>query len=171
MTSVGPTGASRYREDRRSLIADRSLDGAGLRRELCTLTDVWLRSIFTDVLVERGATGADLALVGLGGYGRGELLPGSDLDLLVVYRRSADQAAAVAEATWYPIWDAGVALGHSVRSVTEATRIVAGDVESATAMLDRAPPRGGRGPGGRVASRGGRGVASGASRRPRLVAP
>ncbi len=136
MTSVGPTDVARYREDRRNLIADGSLDGAGLRRGLCALTDAWLRSVFAHALAERGATEVDLGLVALGGYGRGELLPGSDLDLLVVHRGSADQAEAVAEATWYPIWDAGVALGHSVRSLSEATRIVGGDVESATAMLD-----------------------------------
>ncbi|MGH9181514.1 MAG: hypothetical protein ACRDY5_07360, partial [Acidimicrobiales bacterium] len=57
-----------------------------------------------------------VALVAVGGLGRRELCPGSDLDLVLVHRDRRDMRA-VAERLWYPIWDAGLGLDHSVRTV------------------------------------------------------
>ena len=52
----------------------------------------------------------------VGGYGRRELCPGSDLDVALVHRGVKD-VKAVAERVWYPVWDAGLGLDHSVRTV------------------------------------------------------
>ena len=133
MTATPPSG---FRAARDRLVADPSLAGADLRQALTELTDGWLAAQFDAAL---GSTATDpdgLALVALGGYGRAELCPGSDIDLLVVHHRRPAEAAEVAQAIWYPVWDTGIPLGHSVRSVAEAVGIVSGDVESATAMLD-----------------------------------
>ena len=63
-----------------------------------------------------------MALVAVGGQGRQELAPQSDLDLLLLVGKGADgTASAVAEKLWYPIWDTGLKLGHAVR-VRRATR-------------------------------------------------
>lgn len=132
--------AARFREERDRLVADSEV--TDLSRILTESTDSWLASLFDAALESVGVAPDGLALVALGGYGRGELCPGSDIDLLVVHHRRAADAAEVAQAVWYPIWDTGIALGHSVRSVADAVDIVAGDVESATAMLDARLVRG-----------------------------
>ncbi|NEB65796.1 hypothetical protein G3I39_01730, partial [Streptomyces fulvissimus] len=65
-----------------------------------------------------------LALVAVGGYGRGELSPRSDLDLLLLHDGSTPAAAIarVADRIWYPVWDLGLDLDHSVRTLAETRR-------------------------------------------------
>src|SRR5690606_14848094 len=75
-----------------------------------------------------------IALLAVGGYGRGQLCPASDLDLLLLHAKAVD-AAPVAEALWYPIWDAGVKLGHSVRTPKDALALASDDLDTATALL------------------------------------
>ena len=75
----------------------------------------------------------------MGGYGRGELCPGSDLDLLLLHRgrgRDRGDLARLAEQLWYPVWDRGLKLGHAVRTVKEAVALAATDLNTATAQLD-----------------------------------
>lgn len=72
----------------------------------------------------------------VGGHGRGELSPGSDLDLMLLHRGDPGGAAAVADRIWYPIWDAGVALDHSVRSVADARRMAGDDLKVLLGLLD-----------------------------------
>jgi [protein-PII] uridylyltransferase len=117
---------------RDELLADRSLTGAALCRALSSVTDAWLQGLFAEA---SAASSGSMALVAVGGYGRGEMAPGSDLDLLLLHdtRRGID---AVAEKLWYPIWDAGLKLGHAVRTVKEAARLSAGDLTIATSLLE-----------------------------------
>ena len=80
-----------------------------------------------------------LALVAVGGYGRRELCPGSDLDLILLHRggrRDRADLARVAERLWYPIWDRGVKLGNAVRTVKEAVGLASSDLNTATSQLD-----------------------------------
>ena len=78
-----------------------------------------------------------VALVGVGAYGRRELCPGSDLDLVLIHdgMRSRD-IGAIADRIWYPIWDSGIALDHSVRTVREARTIADHDLKVALGLLD-----------------------------------
>lgn len=77
-----------------------------------------------------------VALVALGGFGRQELAPRSDLDLLFVVESEADNASAFVEAILYGLWDLGVEVGHSVRTV-EGTLTWAGAEQSIlTSLLD-----------------------------------
>jgi [protein-PII] uridylyltransferase len=81
----------------------------------------------------------ELALVAVGGYGRGELCPYSDLDvwLLVPRGKSADpRAQAIAEAILYPLWDLRMEVGHAVRSVEESIELAREDLTACTALLD-----------------------------------
>jgi [protein-PII] uridylyltransferase len=75
-----------------------------------------------------------VALVAVGGYGRRELAPGSDVDLVLLHGGRRD-IGAVAERVWYPLWDARLKVGHGVRTVKEAAALAAGDLEVATSML------------------------------------
>jgi len=73
--------------------------------------------------------------VAVGGLGRREVVPGSDLDLLLVHASRPD-VAKVADALWYPLWDSGVGLDHSVRTVDEALAVAADDLKAALGLLD-----------------------------------
>lgn len=75
------------------------------------------------------------SLVALGGYGSGALLPGSDLDLLVVSSARSEKLKPFVEAVLYPLWDAGLKVGHQVRSPKEQLRAVRTDVVTLTATL------------------------------------
>src|SRR5215472_11277833 len=102
------------RSERASLLADPTLTGRHFCLAYSALADRWLTGLLGD---ESG-----MALVAVGGYGRRELCPGSDLDVLLLHDGRRD-VAAVAERIWYPVWDAGVPLDHSVRTVKEATGV------------------------------------------------
>ena len=80
-------------------------------------------------------TEAGLAVVAVGGYGRRELTPGSDLDVLLLHTRPRD-VKELADRLWYPIWDAGVGLDHSVRTVDEAAAVAREDLKAALGLLD-----------------------------------
>jgi [protein-PII] uridylyltransferase len=79
-----------------------------------------------------------LAVVALGGYGRESLCPGSDVDLLVLHggRGGSDRIRGTAETLFYPFWDAGIALGHAVRTVEESVRLAGERLDAACALLD-----------------------------------
>jgi [protein-PII] uridylyltransferase len=107
--------------------------GPGRRHALTALTDDWLRDLFMGA---EATADADIALVAVGGHGRSELAPGSDLDLLLLHRTDPRRAATVADALWYPIWDSGVSLDHSVRTVAEARRLASEDVKVVLGLMD-----------------------------------
>jgi [protein-PII] uridylyltransferase len=116
--------------DRASVLDDRRLAGIGLCRAYSELVDSWLAALFE---VEHGAIDG-VALVAVGGYGRSELSPQSDIDLLLLHDGRPD-ISAIAERVWYPIWDEGLKLGHAVRTTKEALALAADDLDTATALL------------------------------------
>ncbi|MFD5348711.1 [protein-PII] uridylyltransferase, partial [Streptomyces anulatus] len=98
--------------------------------------------LYTAAATRAGVRGA--ALVAVGGYGRGELSPRSDLDLLLLHDGSADAAAlaALADSVWYPVWDLGLALDHSVRTPGEARKTAGEDLKVQLGLLDARPVAG-----------------------------
>ncbi|MCW2703135.1 MAG: glnD [Blastococcus sp.] len=117
------------------------------RDERVRALDCWLAGLLTDAVAgtpppkqRRGGpppqTGTDgLALVAVGSLGRRELPPYGDLDLVLVHD-NRPEIAAIADALWYPIWDAGVRLDHSVRSIPEAVAVASTDVKAGLGLLD-----------------------------------
>ena len=89
-------------------------------------TDRWLASLLGDE--------AGVALVAVGGYGRRELLPGSDLDVLLLYAGRPD-ISVLADRIWYPIWDSGARLDHAVRTPGEGREVARGDLRAALGLL------------------------------------
>ena len=126
--------AQAFSQARTSLLARPGLTGSGRRRALTELTDSWLGDLF----VAAGGDELGAALIAVGGYGRGELSPGSDLDLVLLRPGSAAEPAAArtASAIWYPIWDSGLRLDHSLRTVPQARRVAADDLRALLGMLD-----------------------------------
>ncbi|MFE1879235.1 [protein-PII] uridylyltransferase, partial [Streptomyces diastatochromogenes] len=103
------------------------------RAALAELPDAGLAGLFT--AAADGLTG--VSLVAVGGYGRGELSPRSDLDLLLLHDGSDPGAvAALADRLWYPVWDLGLALDHSVRTPAEARKTAAEDLKVQLGLLD-----------------------------------
>jgi [protein-PII] uridylyltransferase len=75
-----------------------------------------------------------VALVAVGGYGRRELLPGSDLDVLLLHTERPG-ISALADQIWYPIWDSGTRLDHAVRTPREGREVARSDLRTALGML------------------------------------
>ncbi len=98
------------------------------------MTDSWLGELAREAGVNVGG----VALVAVGGYGRGELSPFSDLDLVLLHSSETPTSYAemLAERLWYPIWDSKVKLDHSVRSVGGARQIARVDLPAMLGMLD-----------------------------------
>ena len=82
-----------------------------------------------------GGPDTGVALVAVGGYGREELAPFSDLDVVLVHDADVDVGAWAGQ-IWYPLWDSGAKIDHSVRSVPEVLEQVAADLKVALGMLD-----------------------------------
>ncbi|AFM16691.1 (protein-PII) uridylyltransferase [Mycolicibacterium chubuense NBB4] len=112
----------------------RQLDAAALRDALLDLYDFWLTTKATEI----GITATSgFAIVATGGLGRGELLPYSDLDLMLLHdNMPPDVVGEVAELLWYPLWDANIRLDHSVRTVPEALKVAGEDISAGLAMLE-----------------------------------
>src|SRR5262249_35023379 len=86
------------------------------------------------------------ALVATGGYGRGELYPCSDIDLLILLAPEPQPAERDAlERPTGPLWDIGLEIGHSVRTVPGCVEAAAGDVTVATTLLESRHLAGSRG--------------------------
>jgi [protein-PII] uridylyltransferase len=97
--------------------------------------DQWLVELFDAALSTTGRHSDNgVALLAVGGHGRQELCPGSDLDLVLVHDR-AGAVAELADAIWYPVWDSGIHLDHSVRTPKELAGMVESDVRVALGQL------------------------------------
>ncbi|MFE4692011.1 [protein-PII] uridylyltransferase [Streptomyces sp. NPDC056749] len=142
MTESEDSGPSGYAAARLRLLQKEAQSGPPRRAALARLTDEWLNGLFTTAAERAGIRGA--ALVAVGGYGRGELSPRSDLDLLLLHDGTADAAAvaALADGIWYPVWDLGLALDHSVRTPGEARRTAGEDLKVQLGLLDARPVAG-----------------------------
>ncbi|MFI7875235.1 [protein-PII] uridylyltransferase [Streptomyces salinarius] len=122
-----------YAAARLRLLTEGARSGPPRRRALAELTDDWLAGLFG--AATGGHTG--VSLVAVGGYGRGELSPRSDLDLLLLHDGRDDKAvAALADRLWYPVWDLGLDLDHSVRTPQQARKTAGEDLKVQLGLLD-----------------------------------
>lgn len=126
----GPGG---YAAARLRLLNEKARSGPPRRSALAALTDEWLAGLFA-----AGAPGArGVSLVAVGGYGRAELSPRSDLDLLLLHDGSdPGTVSKLADRLWYPVWDLGIALDHSVRTPAEARKTAGEDLKVQLGLLD-----------------------------------
>jgi [protein-PII] uridylyltransferase len=126
--------AGGFAQVRAQLLSRTGVPGPARRKALARLTDGWLGELAQDAGVNVGG----VALVAVGGYGRGELSPYSDLDLVLLHSTEtpASYAGMLAERLWYPIWDSKIRLDHSVRSVGGARQVARTDLPAMLGMLD-----------------------------------
>lgn len=123
--------------------------GAG-GREVCRARAAVLDSLIRHILgairqnmKEDKSTSAPLALVATGGYGRGELNPFSDIDIMFLHSgelvssgKPKPYMTALMDGLLYTLWDVGLKVGHSVRSVEDCVRIANTDMQSKTSLIE-----------------------------------
>jgi [protein-PII] uridylyltransferase len=120
------------RARRQTLIDRADLRGDEFCREYARAADEWLTGLFDQA---SGGDSRGMALVAVGGYGRAELCPYSDLDVVLVHKSRSD-ISATADKIWYPVWDEGISLDHSVRKPNEVLEMAAEDLRVALGLLD-----------------------------------
>ncbi len=136
-----PTPSSEIGSRRLDLAGTRDFHVAGAgqarRAVLSAFNRDWIAQVW------REATGGTriegVALAAVGSLGRGDAGPLSDYDLVLVHSERSlpgKELTALADRVWYPIWDAGVRLDHSVRTVTQCRQVAANDLTAAVGLLD-----------------------------------
>ena len=117
-------------------------NGAATVREQCFLMDQLIRALFDLVTqliypLPNPTSGERLAIVAVGGYGRGELAPYSDIDLLFLHPyKQTPHTEQVVEYLLYLLWDLGLKIGQSTRSVEECLRQAKSDLTIRTGLLE-----------------------------------
>ena len=111
--------------------------GTRERRERSNESDRYLLSLFTKALEKTGKTSKGLALAAVGGYGRGELSPGSDLDILILHQDQFSQEilSEFVNNLLYPLWDRK-SVDHSVRTRAQTRDAAESDLKVALGLLD-----------------------------------
>jgi len=123
----------------RQLLADGS--GTACAQRLSDLEDDLVRSVFAfatgQVFPSQKGIGNKMAVVAVGGYGRGTLAPGSDIDLLFLSAGRVDQEVRkVVEYVLYLLWDMDFKVGHATRTVDECIKLSRSDMTIRTAILE-----------------------------------
>ncbi|GIG28023.1 [protein-PII] uridylyltransferase [Cellulomonas marina] len=140
------TGVRDLRRERLALatsLTGPTCDGAARRAAVGALVVRRLAELWDEATAGVDTTG--LALAAVGSVGRGDAGPTSDLDLLLVHEGRAhppEQLATLAERLWYPVWDAGLDLDHSVRSLAQCRQVASKDLPAAVGLLDLRPVAG-----------------------------
>src|SRR5216683_1838971 len=122
------------------LLKDRH--GGRCAARLCRMQDDIIRVIYTFATThlypsQSPSEGERMAIVATGGYGRGLMAPGSDIDLLFLlpYKQTA-WGEQIAEAILYCLWDMGLKVGHATRSIDDCIRLAKADMTIRTAILE-----------------------------------
>jgi len=133
-----PDAVGTYLQRRKSLEAlleERDSAGLPLARQHAALADTMLLSLFQSAQA-RTRSNAPVSLFAVGSHGRSLLGWKSDLDVLFVTSGSASEIAPLVDAVLYPLWDAGVTIGHQVMRVDDLLQNAHEALQTATALLD-----------------------------------
>ena len=134
-----PPAAQRLRQGRSDL-ADRAGSGdlAGYPQAGAALMDAYFRERLEELGAETPRLLAEpFALMAVGGYGRSELCPASDVDVLVLYAEAIPKSAdELSRGIFHPLWDLGLDLGHGVRALADCLRLAREDTQVLTSLLD-----------------------------------
>ena len=121
-----------HADARRSHGVSRPSDTSRLLREHAQLVDTVVRGLWNEVAMSRG-----VALVAVGGYGRGQIFPHSDVDIMLLLPAGdAAPFTPAIERLLTGLWDAGLVLGHAVRTIDECEQEMANDATVRTSLLE-----------------------------------
>jgi [protein-PII] uridylyltransferase len=139
------TSMAQVLDEHRALVARRVMAGASGAETLAAMTefvDGLIVGRYRDVIRQGGDEMATVGmqqccLVALGGYGRRELAPQSDIDLMFLYHAGAGKAVeSLVRAVLLPLWDGGFQVGHSVRTITDSIELAETDATVKTSMME-----------------------------------
>ena len=103
-----------------------------LLEQRCSAVDQTLTQLWNACALDK----TDIALIAVGGYGRGELFPSSDVDLLILLGQPNNDSDAQVSAFVSSLWDLGLKIGHSVRSIDECLALAVDDITVMTTLLE-----------------------------------
>ena len=117
---------------------DEGLSGVEIAHALSDSVDAAMREVLSYHFAQAGiGPGSGIAVLATGSFGRRELAPYSDLDLLFLCEKTPDgKVETLARSILMPLWDAKVDAGHAVRSVADGLGLPDKDLAAATALLD-----------------------------------
>nr|WP_179757041.1 [protein-PII] uridylyltransferase [Kineococcus aurantiacus] len=127
------------RTERLALAVRAGRPGPHRRAELVQLVESRLRDVWDEAVEPFGDLPDGVALACVGSLARRDAGPASDVDLVLLHdgrRLSRDDVAVLADRVWYPLWDNGLRLDHSVRTAKECREVAATDLAAATGLLD-----------------------------------
>lgn len=145
LLEAGADGLAALLAERRRAIDQRILDGASGAETVAAMTDLVdglivgrYRNAIRHGEAEIASAGMQhCCLVALGGYGRRELAPHSDIDLMFLFRPEAGQVVPVlVRAVLHPLWDSGFQIGHSVRTIADCLALAQTDATVKTSMME-----------------------------------
>ena len=111
--------------------------GTRERRDRSDASDKELAGLFHDALLVAELESSEIALAAVGGFGRGELSPGSDLDILLLHNGLDEkQLSALISALLNPLWSVGRQVDYSVRTRSETRMVSRNDFKVAMGLLD-----------------------------------
>jgi [protein-PII] uridylyltransferase len=128
---------SAFRNERKALEESwrNGCSSDGFLLDHCRMVDEYIVNSYKRAEIQ--GCDEEIALVALGGFGRKELFPFSDIDLMILYRPKVKKLIAkVADAVLYPLWDTGLEVGHGVRTVAESMSHAQEDYFFLVALLD-----------------------------------
>jgi [protein-PII] uridylyltransferase len=127
---VRPVDAVTIKRVRAQLVGDPDLAGRSLARRLSQQADSWFESLGAEL--PEGWT-----LMATGGYARGVLAPGSDIDVVLLHPAKTPETRVreVAETLWYPLWDAGLKVSPAAHTQKSLLALAADDLDTATSIL------------------------------------
>jgi len=114
-------------------------DGTALGRRRAEFLDALLVHVFAQAVAASGERAPEMALAAVGSFGRGAVALRSDVDVRLIVKpgqKNHESAARIADAFLYPLWDAGLSVGHQVTSASEALELAQTDLATATSLLD-----------------------------------
>lgn len=116
--------------ERRDMVARTDLVGRLLAEQLARQADAWFQRL-------GAALPPTWSLIATGGYARGALCPGSDIDVVLIHPQRVGEAQVrdVAESIWYPLWDSGVKVSPSAHTAKSLLALAADDIVTATSIL------------------------------------
>ncbi len=139
-STIGSQGLKEQREAMHQRLKE-GATGAEVVQAFSDFMDGLLMARFREVIqqgnAEIRASWQECSLVAMGGYGRRELAPYSDIDVMILTQgNQAEMAQAISKGVFHHLWDLGFQVGHSVRSIAECLEIGEADLPTCTSLME-----------------------------------